>query len=578
MPARPDARKVWAKRCEDGHVPSLRAETSEDGSTGVLYLYDPIDEWFGVTASDLVQAIAGLGDVKAIDLHINSPGGDVFDAVAFLNTLRAHPATVHAIVDGLAASAASFIAAGSDRLTMGPNSMMMIHDAWGIAIGDAAAMEAMRDLLDKTSDNIAGIYAGKAGGEVADWRAIMREEVWYTDEEALAAGLADEVAAGEDAGDGADVAALHDLSIFAHAGRKHAPAPPGREFVAASLSPARTEPRGNSQGETMPTPPAAPAAPDAPPAPAASAPAGIVGGTPPPASAGETIGSLADLYNALALRHQGKATADIRAALADLTYTAIGGDVNQPQWVGELWDGVRYERKIVPLVGHKDLTGMKVNGWRWTTKPEVDDYAGDKTDVPSNAAETEPVSIDAEILAGAHDHDRRFRDFGDDAYFQSYYEAMTESYAEKSDARLLADMLTAATDIADPGGLGFFRALGAGVTALGAATNSAGTFAVVNPTTALDQLLGVTEFDVPAFLKLLGIDMDRIVIHTGMTAGHVLVGAKAAVDFYELPGSPIRVEAVDLTKGGVDTGVFGYTATLIHKATGLQDVVIDVTP
>lgn len=188
-----DPRRAWAARIDQGHVPAVRAEAATDDAPPTLYLYDPIDDWFGITASDFQLALAGLGDVDQLQLRINSPGGFVDDGLAILNLLRSHPARTTGVVDGLAASAASFIATGLDELVMMPNSQLMIHDAWGIAIGPAATMDEASQLLNMQSDNIARIYADKAGGDAADWRGFMRAETWYLDQEAVDAGLADTV-------------------------------------------------------------------------------------------------------------------------------------------------------------------------------------------------------------------------------------------------------------------------------------------------------------------------------------------------------------------------------------------------
>src|SRR5690606_38136643 len=118
---------------------------------------------------------------------------DVFDGVAIYNALRDHPADVAVRVDGLAASAASFIAQAGDKVTMNRGSQLMIHDAWGLCIGPAADMRETAALLDRVSDTIAGLYAARAGGTVEDWREAMLAESWYSAEEAVEANLADEV-------------------------------------------------------------------------------------------------------------------------------------------------------------------------------------------------------------------------------------------------------------------------------------------------------------------------------------------------------------------------------------------------
>jgi len=197
----------------------------EDG-VATLRIYDPIDSWggeWGVSAKEFARAVDSLpDDTNEIRLHINSPGGEVFEGLAILNQLRNHPARVVAVIDGLAASAASFIASGADEVVMGRNTQLMIHDAWGLCVGPAVDMRDTADRLDKISNNIASVYAEKAGGSTDDWRAHMLAETWYDADEAVAAGLADRVEGEVDA----EAANRFDLSIFAHAGREDAPAPP----------------------------------------------------------------------------------------------------------------------------------------------------------------------------------------------------------------------------------------------------------------------------------------------------------------------------------------------------------------
>lgn len=156
-----------------------------------VFIYDEIGFW-GVTAADFIKDIRDISTPK-ITLRINSPGGDVFDGVAIYNAIRRQDAEVNVFIDGLAASAASFIAMAGDTVTMSPKSQMMIHDAWGLVIGPADDMRKMADMLDKTSDNIASIYADRAGGTVEEWRGKMRDESWFSDQEAVDAGLADRI-------------------------------------------------------------------------------------------------------------------------------------------------------------------------------------------------------------------------------------------------------------------------------------------------------------------------------------------------------------------------------------------------
>jgi ATP-dependent protease ClpP protease subunit len=225
---------------EPGSRQPLQAQLQHGGEqdgVATLRLYDPIDSWggdWGVSAKEFAAALDSLGeDVNELRLHINSPGGEVFEGIAILNSLRNDRRRVVTVVDGLAASAASFIAMAGDEIVMGRNSQMMIHDAWGICIGNAEDMRDLGTRLDHLSDNLASIYAGRAGGDVASWRSVMLAETWYSADEAVDAGLADRV---EDAPVPQN---KHDLSVFTYAGRENAPAPapPIPDAPAATVRP-----------------------------------------------------------------------------------------------------------------------------------------------------------------------------------------------------------------------------------------------------------------------------------------------------------------------------------------------------
>ena len=219
----------------------------EDAGDGVaeLYLYDPIDSWggwWGVSAKEFAEALASLPEgTGEIRLHINSPGGEVWDAMAIVNQLRRHEARVVAVVDGIAASAASMIAAAADEMVMGVGAQLMIHDAWLVAVGNEADLLAAARRAGSDSDSIARIYAHKGGGDVAEWRDLMRAETWFYGAEAVAAGLADSSVEGGEATTSAAV-----LPLFRYRGRAEAPAPriPGRS--AAHLRPPTAEPAGST--------------------------------------------------------------------------------------------------------------------------------------------------------------------------------------------------------------------------------------------------------------------------------------------------------------------------------------------
>ena len=189
-----------------------------------LLLYGEIG--WEVRASEFVPALDAVTD-SHIDLHISSPGGDVFEALAIMNALKEHPATKTVYIDGLAASAASFIAVGiGGEVIMRPGAEMMIHNAQGGAWGDMNDMHAIIERLDSASATIADIYAAKTGTDAATWRAAMDAETWFSADEALAAGLVDRV---EEAGSDVDNRKLAGVSNTVRGGRyrrrEDAPAP-----------------------------------------------------------------------------------------------------------------------------------------------------------------------------------------------------------------------------------------------------------------------------------------------------------------------------------------------------------------
>jgi len=172
----------------------IKAET---GSAADIWIYEEIGENFwgeGLTAKQFVTDLAALS-VDHIALHINSPGGNVFDGQAIYNALQRHPARVTSHVEGLAASIASVVALAGDTVEMAENALFMIHDPYGMAMGTAADMRQMAEVLDKVRGTILGVYERKSGGDPEAILEAMAAETWYTAAEARAAGYADSVAA-----------------------------------------------------------------------------------------------------------------------------------------------------------------------------------------------------------------------------------------------------------------------------------------------------------------------------------------------------------------------------------------------
>jgi len=154
-----------------------------------IFIYNSIGG-LGVSADDFINDLNKI--VGAIDLRINSEGGEVFQAKAIYNALACRQ-DLSVYIDGLAASAASFIAmaASPGKLFMSAVGSIMIHDGHTLAMGNAADIRALADVLDRESNLIAGMYAERTSKEIAYFREKMRAETWYNAAEALAEGLID---------------------------------------------------------------------------------------------------------------------------------------------------------------------------------------------------------------------------------------------------------------------------------------------------------------------------------------------------------------------------------------------------
>lgn len=187
------------------------------GDVAEIFIYDNIGEdWWtgeGVTAKAFIESLNQI-TAGEIHLHLNSPGGSVFDGQAIYNALVRHPAKVTTYVDGLAASIASVIALAGDRVVMAANSLFMIHNPMSSVNGYASDMRKMADTLDKIRDSIAGVYSDKVKLTRDEIVAAMDEETWFSAEEALQLGFASEISAP------IKVAAHFDLSRY---GFRHAP-------------------------------------------------------------------------------------------------------------------------------------------------------------------------------------------------------------------------------------------------------------------------------------------------------------------------------------------------------------------
>ncbi len=168
---------------------TIRARAS---GTEVL-IYDEIGA-YGITAKGFLAELGALPDDAAIDLRLNSPGGSVFDAVAIYNALKRHPGEITVWIDGIAASAASYIAMAGDTIIMPENAFLMIHDPSGLVMGTAEDMRVTAEALDKVKGSLIQGYATKSGKPDDEIASLMAAETWLDAKDALDLGFIDRIA------------------------------------------------------------------------------------------------------------------------------------------------------------------------------------------------------------------------------------------------------------------------------------------------------------------------------------------------------------------------------------------------
>lgn len=170
----------------------------EDGARrATLQIYGEIGFW-GVTAASVAADLALVRDIDVLTVRISSYGGEAFEGLAIHNLLRAQPFQVEVVVDGIAASAASVIAAAGDRVLVPESAMIMIHDPWIYAVGNAEELRKQASILDKIKAALIAAYRRKAPDlDEERLAALLSEDTWLTGAEAVALGLADAVVADE---------------------------------------------------------------------------------------------------------------------------------------------------------------------------------------------------------------------------------------------------------------------------------------------------------------------------------------------------------------------------------------------
>ncbi len=330
---------------------------------------------------------------------------------------------------------------------------------------------------------------------------------------------------------------------------------------------------------------------------AATIPAGLA---PAPAKKDETTAD--GLFAALAASKQGSPEAlaafrggDALFAISTLQHSGpssvtIGADVQQPAYLGELWERKAYRRRYVPLLAHAALTSYKAVGWKFDYEndkaPKVGDYAGNTAEVPSNALDTVQVTVDAARIAGGHKLDRRYLDFNDQGVIAAYFREMSDSVARQTDAKALASIIGAATPLdvtalAAPGtgsddiAPGLVAVVDAALQVIG--TENTPSYGLVSPELWREIILKPKDATLEYLRAAFGLEEGEVANFSLKPAtvgtGKVIVGAKEAITFYELGGeAPIRVEGIDPHHGAIDPAVFAYWAALVSNARAVVSV------
>lgn len=167
---------------------------SFDADAATINIYDEIGPsyWGLIDAQSVIDALAKM-EGKHATIRLNTPGGSVDEGIAIFNALKRHKGGVTTIADSLAASMGSYLLQAGERRLIASNAMVMIHDPWSIAIGNSAEFRKAADVLDKYAQRMIPDYAARSGKTEDEILDIMAEESWYTGQEAVDAGFADEI-------------------------------------------------------------------------------------------------------------------------------------------------------------------------------------------------------------------------------------------------------------------------------------------------------------------------------------------------------------------------------------------------
>lgn len=258
----------------------------------------------------------------------------------------------------------------------------------------------------------------------------------------------------------------------------------------------------------------------------------------------------------------------LQLALDPIIQSDVYDQVTVPQFLDELWKGRGYVERFTGLAMPRPLTAQEMTGWRWSDgkTPKVDDYEGNLAEVPTNEVKAEAVKFSAKRLASGHKVDRIHVDMPNPAFWESFYRERAQNYSRLMDGKVLSHLLAEGNSISAtaPTGSEPWRKLFRG--AQHVLEFAVPDWAIIGADLYEEMALTV-DSDKLAFLNAqLGLESGSLANFKLVPApisrtdlnGTVVVGCTPATEYYTLPGSPIRVDALDVAHGGVDAGLFGY--------------------
>ena len=198
-------------------------EIKNEDSVSHIYMYDAIGGYWGIEPENFIKQLNEI-DTPEIVLHINSPGGDVFDARAIATAIKQHGSVISAQIDGLCASAATYISAACKSVSMADGGFYMVHEGWTLAMGNKNDLSKTVALLEKVDNSIINDYERKTGQSRDQLESWMKDETWFSAEEAKEHGFVDLIIEEE----GVSNTSKWDLSAYANTPKnlKNDPKPP----------------------------------------------------------------------------------------------------------------------------------------------------------------------------------------------------------------------------------------------------------------------------------------------------------------------------------------------------------------